>query len=166
MPGAPILPPWLRRGLEAGIFAALLAAGTLLGFRIGEGAAAPALPSGLAASLLLALPVLSVGVMAVTYPILLAATREDALLGATTGVLVAADLVTLVVSGRVLVASIGRELPLGLLASLLALPPAIVAFIAAEFGGPLGFGLRAALRCAITGSIVGVVVCLLAARLG
>lgn len=166
MPRAPILPPWLRRGLEAGLFSALLAGGTLLGFRIGEGAAAPALPNGLPASLLLALPVFSVGVLAVTYPILLAATREDALLGATTGLLIAADLVTLVVSGRVLVASIGREVPLGLLAVLVSVPPAIVAFLVAEIGGPLGFGLRAALRGAITGSAVAVLVCVLAARLG
>ncbi len=162
----PALPPWLRRGLEAGVFSALLAGGTLLGFTIGEGAAPPALPSGIAASLLLALPVLSIGVMAVAYPILLAATRSDALLGSVTGLLIAGDLVTLAVTGRVLVGSIDRQVPLGLLVTLLSMPAAIAGILAGEFGSPLGFGLRAGIRAAVVAAIAAVIVVILAARLG
>ena len=91
-------PAWLRRGLESGLFAGLLSLLTVVTYRWDRGAAVgvAALPVGLTGSIILALPVLAVGVFAIAYPIGLTATRLDAILGATTGAIIAADLMTLI----------------------------------------------------------------------
>src|SRR2546423_121748 len=53
-----VLPPWLRRGLEAGVIAALVGIVTLIGSTGGGAAGRVVLPQGLAGSLLLAPAVL------------------------------------------------------------------------------------------------------------
>lgn len=166
MPRLRLIPHWLRRGLEAGIFTAAVAVGTLAGLglsgTLGGRAAFPAGPIG---PLLLALPVLAVGVLAVAYPVALAATRVDAICGAITGVLVAADLTTLLVGDRVLLTSIGREVPLGILTAILALAPAAVGVVVGQLT-PLGFGRQAGFRTTLAAVLAAVVVLVLAGRLG
>jgi hypothetical protein len=140
------LAPWLRRGLEAGLFSAVLALATVLAWRwdtVGEGLRA--LPPGLQGTFLMALPVLSIGVFAVAYPIGLVATRQDAILGSIAGFLVAADVVALVTLAAGLRVAIldGTIVPVGLLAAILALPPAIAGLLASQLLSPVGFGRRA-----------------------
>lgn len=144
------LAPWLRRGLEAGLFSAVLALATVLAWRWdAAGAGLRTLPAGLQGTFLLALPVISVGVFAVAYPIGLVATRQDAILGGIAGFLVAADvvaIVTVVAGLRVAIrvaTGDGFVLPVGLLAALLALAPAIVGLLASQLVSPVGFGRRA-----------------------
>lgn len=166
MPRLRMLPAWLRRGLEAGGFTAAVAIGTLAGLDLsGALGGRAALPTGLVGSLLLALPVLAIGVLAVAYPVALAATRLDAVYGAITGVLVAADLTTLLVSDRVLLASVGREVPLGLLAGVLGLLPAAIGLLVGQLT-PLGFGRGAGARTTLAATVAAVVVLLLAGRIG
>jgi len=153
------LPAWLRRGLEAGLFATVLAtlivfvvprsAGNVIGIR--------ALPVGLDGSLAMALPVLAIGVFAITYPIALTATRSEAILGALASLLVAADLVTLLtaaIGDRVALHGGAQVLPSGLLSSLLALPAATLGFAAAQLFTPFGFGRRAARAAAVVSGMV------------
>jgi hypothetical protein len=151
------LPAWLRRGLEAGVFAALLSLITVLALTWeGRGPGPIILPSGLGASLTLALPVLSLGVLAVAYPVALAAIRGDAILGAITGWIVGADLLVLVtalMNQRLLLAS-GVTVPLGLAAGLFAAPAALGGLLAAELLTPLGFGRRAGRFSAIVAGVV------------
>ena len=140
------LAPWLRRGLEAGLFSAVLALATVLAWRwdtVGEGLRA--LPTGLQGTFLMALPVLSIGVFAVSYPIGLVATRQDAILGGIAGFLVAADVVALVTVASGLRVAILDEtiLPVGVVAAILALPPAIAGLLASQVLSPVGFGRRA-----------------------
>jgi hypothetical protein len=141
------LPAWLRRGLEAGIFAALLSLVTVVVLEWERPPVGPIiLPGGLGAGLTLALPVLSIGVLAVAYPVALAATRGDAILGAITGWLVAADLlalVTVLIDQRVLLLGSGATVPLGIAAGLFAAPAALGGLLAAQLLTPLGFGRRA-----------------------
>ena len=145
----PRLATWLRRGLEAGLFASVLA--LLIVFVTPERAAAPAgirtLGSGLDASLAMTLPVIAIGVFAVTYPVAFTATRSEAILAAVVAVLVAADLVTLLTAAmgdRIALRGGIQVLPSGLLATLLALPPATLGLAAAQLFTPFGFGRRAA----------------------
>ena len=153
------LPAWLRRGLEAGLFATVLAmlivfvvprsAGNVIGIR--------ALPVGLDGSLAMALPVLAIGVFAITYPIALTATRSEAILGSVAALLVAADLVTLLtaaIGDRVRFHAGAQILPSGLLASLLALPAATLGLAAAQLFTPFGFGRRAARVAAVVSGVV------------
>jgi hypothetical protein len=153
------LPGWLRRGLEAGLFAGLLSLLTVITYRWEPGAAVgvATLPVGLTGSILLALPVLAVGVFAVAYPVGLAATRLDAILGAVTGAIVAADLLTLMtVAAEERVAILGgaQVLPVGFLAGLLALPAAVGGVTASQLFSPHGFGRRAGRLGAVAAVIV------------
>ena len=142
------IPAWLRRGLEAGLFAGLLSLLTVIAYRWDRGAAVglAALPAGLTGSIVLALPVLAVGVFAVAYPIGLAATRLDAILGATIGAIVAADLLTLITVAtdeRVAILGGARVMAVGFLAAILAVPAAVAAVAASQLFSPHGFGRRA-----------------------
>lgn len=154
------VPAWLRRGLEAGIFAALLGMVTVLVLTWEGRVPGPIiLPGGLGAALTLALPVLSIGVLAVAYPVAFAATRGDAILGAITGWIVGADLlaiVTVLVDQRILLLGVGVAVPLGIVAGLLAAPAAIAGLLAAQLFTPLGFGRRAGRLAAVVAAAVAV----------
>jgi hypothetical protein len=91
------LPAWLRRGLEAGVFATLLSLVTVVTLGWEQPGPGPViLPSGLGAGLVLALPVLSLGVLAVAYPVAMAATKGDAILGAIAAWIVGANLLAII----------------------------------------------------------------------
>ena len=117
------------------------------------------LPSGLGASLILALPILSIGVFAVAYPVTMAATKGDAILGAVTAWIIAADLlaiVTALMGQRLLLLGSGVTLPIGVVAGLLAAPAALAGLLAAELFTPLGFGRRAGRIAALAALAVAV----------
>jgi hypothetical protein len=152
-------PRWLRRGLEAGLFAGLLSLLTVIAYRWDRGAAVgvATLPVGLTGSIVLALPVLAVGVFAVVYPVGLAATRLDAILGAVTGAIVAADLlalITVAAGERVTILGGASVLPVGFLAAILATPAAVGGIAASQLFSPLGFGRRAGRIGAVAAIIV------------
>ncbi len=152
------LPAWLRRGLEAGVFAALLSlvSVVVLGWEA-RGPGPLILPGGIGAGLALALPVLSIGVLAVAYPVALAATKGDAILGAIVGWIVGADLlaaVTAVMEPRLLLIGVGVTVPFGVVAGVFAAPAALGGLLAAELLTPLGFGLRAGRVAAIVAAVV------------
>jgi hypothetical protein len=151
------LPPWLRRGLEAGIFGALLSLVTVLVLSWETRPGPIILPGDLGAAMTLALPVLSIGVLTVAYPVALAATRGDAILGAVTGWIVGADIlaiVTALMDQRILLLGAGITIPLGILAGLLAAPAALAGLLAAELFTPFGFGRRAGRMAAIVAAVV------------
>jgi hypothetical protein len=154
------LPAWRRRGFEAGLFAALLSLVTVVVLEWERPAVGPTiLPGGLGAGLTLALPVLSIGVLAVAYPVTLAATRDDAILGAIAGWLVAADLlalVTVLIDQRVLLLGSGATVPLGIVAGLFAAPAALGGLLAAQLLTPLGFGRRAGRIAAVAATAIAV----------
>ncbi|MCU0484350.1 MAG: hypothetical protein MUC54_08820 [Chloroflexi bacterium] len=151
------LPAWFRRGLEAGVFGALLGTVTVVVLGWETRIAGPLiLPGGLGAGMTLALPVLSIGVLAVAYPVALAATRGDAILGAITGWLVGADLlviVTVLVDQRILLLGAGIVVPLGIVAGILAAPAALAGLLAAQLFTPLGFGRRAGRVAAVVAAV-------------
>lgn len=121
------------------------------------------LPGGLGAAVALALPVLSIGVLAVTYPIAYAATRGDAILGAITGWVVGADLLalaTVLVDQRILLLGPGTAVPLGIVAGLLAAPAALGGLLAAQLFTPLGFGRRAARYAAVASAVIATAILL------
>jgi hypothetical protein len=121
------------------------------------------LPGGLGATVALALPVLSIGVLAVTYPIAYAATRGDAILGAITGWVVGADLLalaTVLVDQRILLLGPGTAVPLGIVAGLLAAPAALGGLLAAQLFTPLGFGRRAARYAAVASALIATAILL------
>jgi hypothetical protein len=122
------------------------------------------LPGGLGAVVVLALPVLALGVLAVTYPVAFAATRGDAILGAIAGWVVGANLIvlaTVVVGQRVLLLGAGIAVPLGIVAALLAAPAALGGLLAAELLTPLGFGRRAARYAATASAVTAIAILLL-----
>jgi hypothetical protein len=152
------LPAWLRRGLEAGIFAALLSLVTVLALAWEHQGPGPViLPSGVGAGLVLALPVLSIGVLAVAYPVTMAATKGDAILGAVTAWIVAADLLaiaTVAIGQQLLLVGAGITVPLGVVASVFAAPAALGGLLAAELFTPFGFGRRAGRLAAIAAAAI------------
>jgi len=83
----------------------------------------------------------ALGILAVSYPTFLAATRREAILGIVAALFVAADaflLVSLVARDEVLVHPLGRSFALGLVAIALAVPVAIAAtLIGSHFGARL-----------------------------
>jgi hypothetical protein len=160
------LPPWLRRGLEAGIIAALVGIVTLLGAANSGAAGRIVLPAGPAGSLLLAPAVLSLGVITVGYPVAYAATRADAILGTITAFLIAALALALVVTTQVDMANYGRPMALGVLAGVLAVGPMLLGFAAGQVLTPLGFGRRAGAVSTATAGVLSFVVLVLASRLG
>jgi len=154
------LPAWLRRGLEAGIFAALLSLVTVIALEWDHQGPGPViLPAGIGAGLVLALPVLSIGVLAVAYPVALAATKGDAILGAITAWIVGADLLAIATAAmgqRILLLGSGVTLPLGIVAGLVAAPAALAGLLAAQLFTPLGFGRRAGRVAAVVASAVAI----------
>ncbi len=161
-----LLPAWLRRGLEAGVIAALVSIVTLLGAAAASAAGQMVLPSGPAGSLLLAPAVLSISVMTVGYPVAYAATRVDALLGSVTAFLIAANAVALIVTTQVDMETLGRSMALGVLVGVLALGPAVVGLGASQVLTRLGFGRRAGAFSTVGSGAFAVVVLVLASRLG
>ncbi len=166
MGAARLVPPWLRRGLEAGAIAALVAIVTLLGAASAGAAGRVALPQGPAGSLLLAPAVLAMGVITSGYPVAYAATRIDALLGTAAAFLIAANGVALVVTTQVDMAGIQRSATLGVIGGVLALGPVLVGLGAAQVMTPLGFGRRAGAICTTASAAFAVVILALASRLG
>ena len=160
-----LFPLWLRRGLEAGALAALLACGTLLAFELGRPAPRLALPSGVDGSLIVISALLALGVLAVGVPVVVAATRSEAVLGAIAGFLVGADLlmlVSLIFPQSVAVGSLGVSLPLGLLAAILAIPVALAGIVFGPLLEPLGFGRSAGLRTLFASCVAATAVALAA----
>ena len=143
MPAGRLIPPWLRRGLEAGIIAALVAVVYLFGAATGAVAGRMALPQGPAGSLLLAPAILSIGVITVGYPVAYAATRAHAVLGSIVAFLVAGDLVAFIATTHVDMAGIERSMMFGVLVGVLSLGPMLVGLGAGQFLTSLGFGRRA-----------------------
>lgn len=160
------LPPWLRRGLEAGLIAALVGIVTLAGSASGASGGQIALPEGPAGSLLLAPAVLALGVITVGYPVAYAATRADAILGTVAAFLVGADLAAIVLSTQVNMPGLGRQMGLGVLAGVLALGPLLVGLVAGQLLTPLGFGRRSGATSTAGAGLFSFVVLVLASRLG
>ena len=158
MPRRRFLPPWLRVGLQAGVVGALLSLGTLVAFQLGRPAPRLTLPHGFDTSLILAPAVVALGILVVAYPTFLAATREDAIMGAVAAFLVAADafmLVSFVAGDEVFVHLLSRSLPLGVVAAAAAFPAALAGLLIGQLSAPLGFGRSTGLRSAVSGAVVG-----------
>lgn len=149
----PLLPSWLRRALEASIGAALLAVVTLAGDRMGTGGAPWPLPAGLPGALLLAPAVLALGVLPAAYPMAMAATRADALLGAVAGWLLAVDFTLLLTGGHVLLSALDQVVPTGVLVGGLSLLSLVAGVVASQLAIPLGFGRRAGGVAAVAAAI-------------
>ena len=152
-----LIPRWVRRGFEAGAVGAVLSGGTLLAFQLSRPAPRLALPQGIDGSIILVPAILAMGVLAISLPIFAAATRAEAVLGAVTGYLVAADLlmaVSFVARQSVRVYVLVHSLPLGLVAALLAIPVALVGILVGTLSSEHGFGHAAGLRAVIAASAV------------
>lgn len=151
-------PAWLQRGLEAGVFAALLSLVTVLALEWERAGPGPVtLPSGIGAGLALALPVFSLGVLGVAYPVTLSATQGDAILGAIVAWIVGADLlaiVTVAMGQQLLLVGTGITVPLGVVAGVFAAPAALGGLLAAQLFTPLGFGRRAGRYAAIAAAAI------------
>jgi hypothetical protein len=152
------LPTWLRRSVEAAIVAALVAIASLLGAEMATTAGPYPLPSGPAAALVLAPAVLALGVVAASYPIAMAATREDALFGAAAAFLLAADLAVVFAGRSILLDGPQIEIGGGLLVAGLAIGPALAGIVGAQAATPLGFGRRAGAICALVAGVVAAVI--------
>ena len=166
MRAARLLPPWLRRGLEAGIIAALVAIVTLVGATASSAAGRVMLPAGPAGALLLAPAVLAMGVITVGYPVAYSATRTDAIFGTVAAFLVAANAAALLVTTQVDMGGIQRSMALGVLAGVLALGPVLVGLGASQLFTRLGFGRRAGGIGTVASGVLAIVVLVLASRLG
>jgi hypothetical protein len=145
------LAPWIRRGLEAGLVGALLSGATLVAFRFSRPDPRVALPHGLDGAMILVPALLALGVLTVSYPTFLAATRSDAVLGGVAAFLVAADLlmaVSLVAGASIWVNLLSRPLPLGTVAAALAVPAGAAGLLFGQLTTPLGFGRSAGVRSA------------------
>jgi hypothetical protein len=154
------LADWLRRGLEGAVIGGGVAVVSLLGIGLGSGGSGGpgvVLPSGPAGALLLAPAVLAIGAVAPTYPVAMAATRGDAVLGAIAAYLLAADVCVIVAGGSVTLERSGISLGAGLLSGLLSVVPAIAATVAGQLATPLGFGRRAGAVTATVGVVAGLV---------
>jgi hypothetical protein len=158
--GRRVLPPWLRRGVEAGVIGAILSVGTLVAFQLSRPAPRLALPHGFDTSMILAPAVVALGILVVAYPTFLAATREDAILGVVAAFLVAADAfmaVSFVAGNDVLVHPLARSLPLGVVAAAAAVPVALAGLVIGQLSAPLGFGRSTGLRSAMAGAVAGLI---------
>ena len=161
----PLVPPWLRRGLEAAVVAAIVAIASFAGDRLGTSAGPVSVPSGPTGAVLLAPAVLAIGVVTTTYPVAMAATRGDAVLGVLAAWLVAVDLTIVFVGGHLVLDGAGLQLPSGVLVGIVALAPLGAALIASQAGGSLGFGRRAGAIAALA-SAVGALVALMVVTSG
>jgi hypothetical protein len=157
------LPRWLRRSLEAALVAAVVAIASLVGAGLSAGGEPYALPAGPSGTLLLAPAVLALAVIATAYPVAMAATRGDALLGAIAAVLIAADLTVIFAGSRVVLERSGTTIGGGLLVAALAAIPALVGLAASQVGAAFGFGRRAGALCALAATIAAVLVLALVA---
>lgn len=166
--GRQLIPAWLRRGIEAGVVAALLSGGTLVAFHLGRPAPRLEIPNGLDGAMILTPAVIALGVLAICYPTVLAATRSDAVLGSIAAFLIAADAlmaVSLVARDNVTIQPLSRALPLGVVAAALAVPAAVVGLAFGQLTAQVGFGRSAALRSAIGAAAIGLVAVVLGAYL-
>jgi hypothetical protein len=150
--------PWIRRGIEAAVAAALVAIGALAGERMSAGGTVYPVPAGITGALVLAPPVLALGVITIAYPVAMAATRSDALMGAVAAYLLAADATTVVAASPFSLERAGQQLGGGLLVALLALLPATVGLVAGQLATPLGFGRRAGAIGALVAAIASLIV--------
>jgi hypothetical protein len=160
----PLLPIWLRRGLEAAIVAAIVAIASLAGDRLGSGPGPYTLPDGLAGALLLAPAVFAIGVVPAAYPIAMAPTRADALMGAAAGWLLAVDFTLLLSGGQISLEQANLILPTGALVGLMALLALVAGVVASQLAVPFGFGRRAGAVAAL-GSAIGAFVAVVLAGL-
>jgi len=115
-----------------------------------------ALPQGIDGSLILVPALLALGVLAISLPIFLAATRAEAILGALAGFMVAADLlmvVSLISRQSIFVHALSRSLPLGVVAAVLAIPAGLVGLVVGPLTTELGFGHSAGLRAAFGAAV-------------
>jgi hypothetical protein len=159
-----LIPPWLRRGFQAGAIGALLSGGTLLAFHLSRPAPRVSLPQGIDGSLILVPALLALGVLAVGLPVFLAATRAEAIFGALAGFMVAADLlmaVSLVSRQLIAVHVLSRSLPLGVVAAVLAIPPALAGIAVGPLASEHGFGRSAGLRAVLVGAIAALAMALI-----
>ncbi len=115
------------------------------------------LPTGIGGALQLAPAVLALGVVTTAYPVAMAATRSDALLGAIAALLLAADATLILAAGRIVLPNQGVEVGAGLLAAALALVPAVLGLAAGQLATPLGFGRRAGGLTALVAAVAGLV---------
>jgi hypothetical protein len=155
-----ILPPWLRRGVEAGVVGAFISIATPVAFQASRPAPRLTLPNGLDGALILTPAVVALGVLVVAYPTFLAATRSDAVLGAIAAFFVAADallIVSFVAREAVMIHPLGRNLPLGVVAVALALPVAAAGLLVGQLTAPFGFGRSAGFRSALGGAALGLI---------
>ena len=150
--------PWIRRAIEAAVAAALVAIGALAGEQMSAGGTVYPVPAGMVGALVLAPPVLALGVITIAYPVAMAATRSDALMGAVAAFLVAADVTTIVAASPFSLEGVNQQLGGGLLVALLALTPAVIGLAAGQLATPLGFGRRAGAAGAIVAAIASLVV--------
>lgn len=148
------LTPWLRRGIEAAVVAAIVAIASLAGDRLSAGGGPYVLPDGPIAGLVLAPAVLALGVLTCAYPIAMSATRMDAVLGAAAAFLVAADLTIVLSSDPVILGAADQQIGGGLLVSLLAIGPAAMGLLGGQILTPLGFGRRAGAAAATLAAFV------------
>lgn len=148
----PLMPPWLRRGLEAALVAAVVAIASLWGDRLSAGAPYP-FPGGPAGALQVAPAVLAIGVLTTAYPVAMAATRGDAVMGALAAFLVACDLTIVFIGGHVSLERMAVVLPTGAFIALLALGPAAAGLVGSQVGASLGFGRRAGAIAAVASAV-------------
>src|SRR5262249_25581141 len=144
---------------------ALVSIVTLLG-STGLETSIATLPAGPTGSLLLAPAVLSLGVLTVAYPVAYAATRPDAVLGTVAAFLIGANATAIFVATPINLATLSREVRLGVLVGVLALGPVVVGLVAPQLMTNLGFGRRAGAASAVASGICALLVLLLAMRLG
>jgi hypothetical protein len=147
-----LVPPWLRRALVAAGVSAVVAIGALAGAGLATGGPY-ALPPGLPGSFLLAPAVFALAVLPVAYPVAMAATRGDAILGAVAAFLIASDVTIVFAGAHVLLAPGGAELASGLLVGTLAAGPSLIGLLCGELLTPFGFGRRAGAIVAITAAV-------------
>lgn len=151
------MPAWLRRALEAVVVAVAVSVVSLVGGQLSTPETVT-LPVGAPGALLMAPAVLAMAVIPVAWPMAMAATRSDALLGALAAILVATDLTLVLASGLLEMAPLDRAFPAGFLAVLLAAGPALLGILAGQLVAPLGFGRHAGAWSAAVGAGSAVVV--------
>jgi hypothetical protein len=147
-----LIPPWLRRALEAAIVSGIVAIGALAGAGLASGGPY-SLPPGAQGALLLAPAVFALAVLPVAYPVAMAATRGDAMLGALAALLIASDLTIVFAGGRVGLSAGGPELASGLLVAILAAGPGIVGLLSGQLLTSLGFGRSAGAIAAVVAAL-------------
>ncbi len=147
-----LVPPWLRRALVAGAVSAVVAIGALAGAGLAAGGPYVLAP-GAAGALLLAPALFALAVVPIAYPVALAATRGDAVLGAVAAFLIASDLTIVLAGGRLVMGRGGLDIGSGLLVATLAVGPAVIGLLCGQLLTPFGFGRRAGAIVAVTAAL-------------